>query len=58
MTCPSLDAGHPYGDIMASRVPSITSIEFALEPVELFEGVCQRCCEVGSRFAVQPVCLD
>jgi hypothetical protein len=30
----------------------------ALEPVEVFEGICERCCDVGSRLAVQPLWLD
>jgi hypothetical protein len=34
------------------------SIEAALESVKLFEGICKGGCDIGSRFAVQPVCLD
>ena len=35
-----------------------TSIEAALEPVKLFEGICKGGCDIGSRFAVQTVCLN
>ena len=37
---------------------SDASVKAALEPVELFEGVCEGGCEVGGRFAIQPVWLD
>ena len=41
-----------------SLVASDTSIEDALEPVKLFEGIGERCCDVGSRLAVQTLNLD
>ena len=41
-----------------SLVASDTSIEDALEPVKLFEGIGERDCDVGSRLTVQPFCLD
>jgi hypothetical protein len=41
-----------------SFVASDTSIEDALEPVRLFEGIGERGCDVGSRFAVQTPNLD
>ena len=41
-----------------SLVASDTSIEDALEPVKLFEGIGERGCDVGSRFAVQTLNLD
>jgi hypothetical protein len=37
---------------------SYPSIKAALEPVQLFEGICEGHCNVFSRFAVQPLCLD
>jgi hypothetical protein len=39
-------------------VTSDTPIEAALEPVKLFEGICKGGCNIGSRFAVQTLCLD
>ena len=42
----------------ASLLASNTSIEAALEPVKLFEGIGKGGRDVGSRFAVQPLCLD
>ena len=39
-------------------VASDTSIKAALEPVKLFESIRQAGCEVGGRFAVQPLGLD
>ena len=33
------------------------SIQAALEPVKLVQCVCQRGCDVGSRFPVQALCL-
>ena len=41
-----------------SLVASDTSIEDALEPVKLFEGIGESGCDVGSRFAVQTLSLD
>jgi hypothetical protein len=37
---------------------SHTSIEAALKPVKLFDGICKGGSDVSSRFAVQPVCLN
>jgi hypothetical protein len=39
-------------------VTSDTSIEAALEPVKLFEGICKGGCDIGGRFTIQPFCLD
>jgi hypothetical protein len=39
-------------------VTSDASIEAALEPVKLFEGICKGGCDIGSRFAVQTICLE
>jgi hypothetical protein len=41
-----------------SHVASYTPIEAAMEPAKLFEGICERGCELGSRSAVQPLYLD
>jgi hypothetical protein len=41
-------------DLLASD----TSIETALQPVQVFECIGKGGCDVGSRFAVQPLCLD
>ena len=48
-------AGRPF---QASLVASDTSIEAALQPVKLFERICKGGCDVGGRFAVQPLGLD
>ena len=48
----------PQAPFRVLLVASDTSIEAALEPVKLFEGICKGGCDVGSRFAVQPLCLD
>jgi hypothetical protein len=42
----------------ASLVASDTSIKASLQPVQLFECISKGRCEVGSRFAVQTLCLD
>jgi hypothetical protein len=47
--------GRPF---QAFLVASDTSIEAALEPVKVFEGIPQGVRDVGSRFAVQPLGLD
>jgi len=39
-------------------VASDTSINAALEPLKLFEGIGKGGCDVSSRFTVQPLCLD
>ena len=41
-----------------SLVASDTSIKSALEPVKLFQGGCERGCDIGSRLAVQTLSLD
>ena len=41
-----------------SLVASDTSIKAALEPVKLFQCVRQGRCNIGRRFAIQPLCLD
>ena len=46
------------GACTASVVASYASIEAALEPVKLFESLCEGCCNLGSRFAVQSAYLD
>jgi hypothetical protein len=35
-----------------------TSIETALEPVKLYEGICEGGCDIGNRFAIQGLGLD
>jgi hypothetical protein len=49
-------------DCRARFTPSIlasdASIEAALKPVKLIKGIGEGGCDVGSRFAVQPVRLD
>jgi hypothetical protein len=42
---------------ISTLVASNTSIEAALEAVKLLECIGKGGCEVGGRFAVQPVCL-
>jgi hypothetical protein len=39
-------------------IASNASIKPALEPVKLVESIGEGCCDVGSRFAVQALCLD
>ena len=57
--CSGSSAGSDAWKLRRSRGPaSDTSIEAALEPVKLFEGIGKGGCDVGSRFAVQPLCLD
>ena len=46
------------GAFTPSLIASDTSIEAALEPVKLFEGIGKGGCDIGSRFAVQTLCLD
>ena len=41
-----------------SLVASDTSIKAALEPVKLDQGIGKGCRDVGSRFAVQTLCLN
>jgi hypothetical protein len=41
--------------LSSALVAADTSIEVALEPVKLCQGIRKRCRDVGSRFAVQPV---
>jgi hypothetical protein len=42
----------------AFLVAANASIEAALEPVKLIEGICTAGCDIGSRFALQTICLD
>jgi hypothetical protein len=44
--------------LLRSMIASNASIDTALEPVELSERIGKEGCDVGSRFAVQPICLD
>ena len=39
-------------------ITSDTSIEAALGPVKLYEGICEGGCDIGSRFAIQALSLD
>jgi hypothetical protein len=41
-----------------SLIASNASIKVALEPVKLFKCVGKGGCDIGSRFAVQSLCLD
>ena len=43
------------GSFPSSLIASDPSIEAALKPVKLFEGIGQRGCDIGSRFAVRHV---
>ncbi len=51
---PAFDAG-PFP---ASMIASDASIQAALEPVKLFEGICEGWRDIGRRFAVQALRLD
>jgi hypothetical protein len=53
-----MSASDAANAVRASLIASDTSIEAALEPVKLFECIGKRGCHIGSRFAVQPLCLD
>jgi hypothetical protein len=44
--------------VRMTLVASDTSIQTALEPVKLFECVGKGGCDIGSRFAVQTLCMD
>ena len=44
--------------LSAILIASDTSIEVALEPVKFFEGIGKGGCDFGSRFAIQPLCLN
>ncbi len=44
--------------LSAALLASDTSIEPALEPVQLFECIGEGGCDFGGRFAVQTLCLD
>jgi hypothetical protein len=46
------------GSIRSSLVASDASVEAALEPVKLLEGIGEGGFEIGGRSAVQPVRLD
>ena len=48
----------PQAPFRVLLVASDASIKAALEPVKLFKCICEGGCDVGSRFAVQPLCLD
>jgi hypothetical protein len=41
-----------------SLLASDTSVEALLQPAKLYQGIRRRGCDVGSRFAVQPLGLD
>jgi hypothetical protein len=43
---------------MASLVASNASIDAALEPVKLFEGIGEGGRDFSGRLTVQPLCLD
>lgn len=42
----------------ASLITSDTSMRAALQPVKLIQRIYKRGCDVGGRFAVQPLDLD
>jgi hypothetical protein len=46
------------GPFCVALITSNTSIEAALEPMKLFERIRKGGCDLGRRFAVQPLCLD
>ena len=41
-----------------AMIASNASIKAPLEPVKLFQGICEGGCDVSSRFAVQPLGVD
>ena len=43
---------------MASLIAPNASIKAALEALKFFESICQAGRDIGSRFAVQTLCLD
>jgi hypothetical protein len=45
-------------DFPVSLIASDTSIKTALEPIKLFQGTGKGGCNVGGRFAIQPICLN
>jgi hypothetical protein len=47
-----------WGALPGVPVASDTSIDAAFEPVKLFECLRKGGCDIGSRLAVQHVCLD
>ena len=54
---------HPAGDLAGAQVQpylvsSNTSTEATLKPVKVLDGICEAACDVSSRLAVQPLCLD
>jgi hypothetical protein len=56
---PRVDVELANGRALSSAlVASDPSIEPALEPVQLFQGSYERGCDIGSRLAVQTLCLD
>jgi hypothetical protein len=46
------------GRFAESLIASDTSIEAALQPVKLYQGIRERGRNVGSRLAVQTLCMD
>jgi hypothetical protein len=50
--------GRVGAPVRAALIASDTSIEAALEPVKLFQRICEGGRDVGSRFAVQTIGLD
>jgi hypothetical protein len=44
--------------VIPSLIASDTSIKAALEPLKLLEGIGKGGCDIGSRFAIQTLCLD
>jgi hypothetical protein len=53
-----MSASDAANAVRASLLASDASIEPALEPVKFFECIGKGIHEVGSRFAVQPLCPD
>ena len=53
--CAKALTGRPF---LTSLLATDASIEAALEPVKFFECIGKGGCDIGSRFAVQTLCLD
>ena len=54
----SIQIEQASGEGPVSLVASDSSIEDALEPVKLLDGIGKGGCDVGSRLAVQALSLD
>jgi hypothetical protein len=48
----------PQAPFRVLLIASDPSIKAALQPVEVFECICEGACDLVGRFVVQPVCVD